>query len=58
MFKNLIKFISRRVHSQEVEIKYCRRCGRKLKSEESKKLGLGRCCYNKEVRTKYTKPLF
>ena len=58
MFKNLIKFISRRVHSQKIEIKYCRRCGRKLKSEESKKLGLGRCCYKKELRTKYTKPLF
>ena len=36
---------------------YCRRCGRKLKSEQSKKLGLGSCCYRKEVNNK-TKSLF
>jgi len=36
---------------------YCRRCGRKLKSEQSKKLGLGLCCYKKEVNNK-TKSLF
>lgn len=58
MFKTFIKFISGKIHSNQSDIRYCRRCGRKLKSRESKKLGLGRCCYNKEVQTKYTKPLF
>lgn len=34
---------------------YCRRCGRKLKSEQSKVLGMGSCCYKKEVEHKYKK---
>lgn len=28
---------------------YCRRCGRKLRTKESRKLGLGKCCYKKEI---------
>lgn len=28
---------------------YCRRCGKRLKTHESKKLGLGKCCYKKEL---------
>lgn len=58
MIKNLISYISKKLHPVHQDIKYCRRCGRRLKSEESKRLGLGKCCYNKEVQTKYTKPLF
>lgn len=27
----------------------CRRCGKQLKSKESRKLGLGKCCYKKEL---------
>ena len=37
---------------------YCRRCGRKLISEESKVLGIGISCYKKEIREKYKKKLF
>lgn len=59
MIKNFIKYVCQKFHSNESNTYlYCRRCGRKLKTEESKKLGLGRCCYEKELRTKYTKPLF
>lgn len=28
---------------------YCRRCGKRLKTDESRKLGLGKCCYKKEL---------
>lgn len=28
-------------------VKYCRRCHRKLKDEESKRLGYGKICYSK-----------
>lgn len=34
---------------------YCRRCGRKLKSENSKLLGIGSSCYKKEVGEKQLK---
>ena len=57
MFKNFIKYVYKKFHS-DMEYQYCRRCGKKLRTKESKKLGLGRCCYQKEVRTKYSKPLF
>ena len=36
----------------------CFRCGRKLKSEESKILGMGRVCYEKWQQEQNTKPLF
>lgn len=28
---------------------YCRRCGKRLYSTESKVLGIGLCCYKKEL---------
>lgn len=59
MIKNFIKYVYKKFHNESNNTyQYCRRCGRRLKTEESKKLGLGRCCYQKEVRTKYSKPLF
>lgn len=57
MLKNFITYLYRRLKNDNTYT-YCRRCGRKLKTQESKKLGLGSCCYKKEVKTKYTKPLF
>ena len=46
------------VKQNNENITYCRRCGRTLRSEESKKLGFGKCCYKKEARKNYTKKLF
>ena len=34
------------------EIKLCRRCHRPLKTEESKKLGFGKVCYDKYRKKK------
>lgn len=38
--------------------KVCLRCGRKLKSEESRKLGYGAVCYKKMRLLKAGNPLF
>ena len=35
----------------------CFRCGRKLRTEESKKLGMGPTCYRKWKNESSTKPL-
>lgn len=35
----------------------CFRCGRKLRSEESQKLGMGPTCYRKWQNEQNTKPL-
>ena len=35
------------IDDNEEEIILCRRCHRKLKDEESKKLGFGKICYQK-----------
>lgn len=57
--KKFIKSLYMKIVPETKETNYyCRRCGRKLKTEESRKLGLGKCCYKKELRTKYSKPLF
>lgn len=40
------------------EIPLCRRCGRKLKSEKSKKQGMGEICYKKSLTEKNHKKLF
>lgn len=37
-------------------IQFCKRCGRKLRSEESQKLGYGKVCWEK--RENHLKPLF
>lgn len=60
MVKKIIKFVCKKLHltKKETKYKYCRRCGRLLKNEESMQLGLGKHCYHKEVQTKYTKSLF
>jgi len=42
---------------QKKEIKYCRRCGRRLTNEDSRRLGFGAVCYRKHLKTKI-KPLF
>ena len=34
------------------EVKRCRRCHRELKDLESRKLGLGKICYNKYTQSK------
>lgn len=57
MVKDFVMYLYRRFKTNKT-YEYCRRCGKKLKTRESKKLGLGSCCYKKEVKTKYTKPLF
>ena len=36
----------------------CIRCGRKLKNEESKKLGFGKVCWEKWQKENILKPLF
>ena len=56
MFKKLFKYFKK--HNKEHQTSYCRRCGRRLTTEYSKKLGLGRCCYQKELLNSYTKKLF
>lgn len=58
MIKGLVTFIRSKLSTKPKVYNYCRRCGKPLKTELSKHLGLGRCCYNKEVRTKYNKKLF
>lgn len=35
----------------------CFRCGRKLKTEESKKIGMGPVCYRKWQSEQHVKPL-
>ena len=40
------------------EYKNCLRCGRKLKSEESKKLGFGKVCWEKWQHETEAKKLF
>lgn len=57
MLKNFVSYLYRRFKNEKIYT-YCRRCGRRLKTQESRRLGLGKCCYKKEVNTKYTKPLF
>lgn len=37
------------------EVKTCLRCGRKLKTPESKRLGLGKICWEKSQSTSYKK---
>lgn len=56
--KNFIKSVYNRFNPQKESVIYCRRCGRKLRTAESKALGVGKCCYQKELRNKYIKPLF
>ena len=36
--------------NQENQIKYCKRCHRKLKDEKSKELGFGKVCYKKYMQ--------
>lgn len=38
--------------------KVCKRCGRLLKNEASQKLGFGKKCYQKYLRSRYMTPLF
>lgn len=45
------------VFLMDTEYVYCKLCGRKLKSEKSKKLGYGITCYNK-VNQVHSKKLF
>lgn len=40
------------------EYKYCIRCGRELKTEESRKRGMGDVCYNKYLVSKNKNSLF
>lgn len=58
MMQKLVKFIKDKLGPKQKIYNYCRRCGRPLKTELSRHIGLGKCCYNKEVRTKYNKKLF
>lgn len=57
MLKNLIQYFCNKLKTTKNYTR-CRRCGKLLKTKESRRLGLGKCCYKKEVQTKYTKPLF
>lgn len=38
--------------------KYCLRCGRLLKSEEAKQIGMGKVCLEKSKKQTIAKPLF
>lgn len=47
------------VKTSEEEVKHiCRRCGRRLKSMDSQKLGMGPVCYSKFLAEKRQKKLF
>ena len=41
--------------NQENQIKYCKRCHRKLKDEKSKELGFGKICYKKYIQANQKK---
>ena len=56
--KKFIKSIYHRLSPEKEPVIYCRRFGRKLTTAESRALGVGKCCYQKELRSKYIKPLF
>jgi len=56
--KNFIKLMYKCLNKEKESVIYCRRCGKKLTSTESKLLGVGKCCYQKELKDKYKKPLF
>lgn len=58
MIKDFVNYLRNKFSSKQKIYNYCRRCGRPLRTQESKELGLGHCCYIKEVRTKYNKKLF
>ena len=45
-------------HSMNKEVAYCKRCGRKLKSEEAKARGYGLICFKKAQKEKSQKKLF
>lgn len=40
------------------ETHICRRCGRKLKNEQAKKIGMGACCHKKWLNEQTRKKLF
>lgn len=40
------------------EYRYCLRCGRVLKKEETRKIGYGKVCYEKMKNETVKKPLF
>lgn len=42
----------------DTEYKTCLRCGRKLKTEESKSLGYGKICWLRYLESKKCKKLF
>lgn len=42
---------------EQKEYQYCLRCGRKLKSKESRLKGFGAAC-EKKLKTKHSKKLF
>lgn len=44
--------------SNKEQTHICRRCGRKLRSEESKQRGMGDVCYNKWLAEENKKKLF
>lgn len=41
----------------EIEYPRCKRCGRKLLSDESKQLGMGKTCFRKYMNLNNHKPL-
>lgn len=45
-------------NKQENIVHLCRRCGRVLKSEESKALGMGPVCYEKVIKDNNCRKLF
>ena len=44
--------------TEQRQYKYCLRCHRLLKSEESKAKGMGKTCWEKYLKEKQGKPLF
>lgn len=55
MFRNILKFFHKK--SKSTDILYCKRCGRRLINNESKKIGFGKCCLKKECEH-HSKTLF
>ena len=55
--KSVSQMEEKRQSSQKSPHPLCFRCGRKLRSEESRKLGMGPVCYRKWQNEQNTKPL-
>lgn len=49
MVRKIIKFFREKFNKKKEVKYYCKRCGKLLTDPTSKKMGFGKCCYQKEV---------